>query len=91
MKEHPAVWFKVIELASRARLSPRYFATKFKELMGVTIQDYQIQCRLERAEFLLRYGGLSVTETSNAMGYKDVYYFSKHFKKHIGKNPSEVR
>jgi AraC family transcriptional regulator of arabinose operon len=90
IREHPATCLKVIDLANRSQLSPRYFAIKFKELLGVTVQDYQIQCRLERAEFLLRYGGMSVTETANAMGYKDVYYLSKQFKKHYGKNPSEI-
>lgn len=91
IKEHPAIWYRVIDLANRSRLSPRYFSVKFKELLGVTVQEYQVQCRLERAEFLLHYGGMSVTETSIALGYKDVYYFSKQFKKHFGKNPSDIR
>lgn len=91
IREHPAIWYKVSDMALRSQLSPRYFSIKFKELLGVTVQEYQVQCRLERAEFLLHYGGMSVTETSNALGYKDVYYFSKQFKKHFGKNPSEVK
>ncbi len=90
-REHPATCWKLVDLASRAQLSPRYYAIKFKGLMGVTVQDYQIQRRLERAEFLLRYGGMSVTENSSALGYQDVYYFSKQFKKRYGKNPSEIR
>ena len=91
IREHPATWLKVDDLAGRVRLSPRYFAIKFKEVLGVTVQEYQIRCRLERAEFLLRYGGMSVTETSDALGYKDVYYLSKQFKKHYGRSPSAIR
>jgi AraC family transcriptional regulator of arabinose operon len=91
IREHLAVWYRVIDLANRSQLSPRYFSAKFKELLGITVQEYQVQCRLEKAEFLLHYGGMSVTETSNALGYKDVYYFSKQFKKHFGKNPSDIR
>jgi AraC family transcriptional regulator of arabinose operon len=91
IREHPAIWLKVIDLANRSQLSPRYFSNKFKEMLGVTVQEYQVQYRLERAEFLLHYGGMSVTEASNALGYKDVYYFSKQFKKYFGKNPSDVR
>jgi AraC family transcriptional regulator of arabinose operon len=91
VREHPHVWFRVSELASRAQLSPRYFAEKFKLLMGVTVQDYEIRCRLERAEFLLRYGGMTVSETADALGYKDVYYFSKQFKQHFGRNASQMR
>jgi AraC family transcriptional regulator of arabinose operon len=91
MREHPHTWFKVSELARRAQLSPRYFAGKFSLLMGVTVQEFEIRCRLERAEFLLRYGGMTVSETADALGYKDVYYFSKQFKQHYGRNASQIR
>jgi AraC family transcriptional regulator of arabinose operon len=91
MREHSSEWFSIEELASRAQLSPRYFSAKFKEIMGVNARDYEIQGRIERAEFLLYYGGLTVSDTANALGYKDVYFFSKQFKKHFGKNPSELR
>lgn len=91
VREHPHTWFKVSELASRAQLSPRYFAGKFKLLMGVTVQEYEIRCRLDRAEFLLRYGGMTVSETADALGYEDVYYFSKQFKQYFGRNASQVR
>jgi AraC-like DNA-binding protein len=91
MREHSSVWFSVDELADRAQLSPRYFSTKFKEIMGVNVRDYEIQGRIERAEFLLYYVGLTVSETADALGYKDVYFFSKQFKKHFGKNPSAIR
>jgi AraC family transcriptional regulator of arabinose operon len=91
IREHPAAWLKIVELANRAQLSPRYFSAKFKQLMGVNAQDYEIHCRLDRAQFLLHYGGLTVSETADALGYKDVYFFSKQFKKHFGKNPSTLR
>jgi AraC family transcriptional regulator of arabinose operon len=91
MREHPSVWFSMDDLASRAQLSSRYFSAKFKEIMGVNARDYEIQGRIERAEFLLHYGGLTVSETADALGYKDVYFFSKQFKKHFGKNPSAIR
>jgi AraC family transcriptional regulator of arabinose operon len=91
MREHSSVWFSIEELANRAQLSPRYFSAKFKEIMGVNVQEYEILGRIKRAEFLLHYGGLSVSETADALGYKDVYFFSKQFKKHFGKNPSTLR
>ena len=91
IREHPAHWFKVSELADRAQLSPRYFSAKFKQFMGVTVQEYEIHCRIARAEFLLHYGGMTVSATADALGYADVYFFSKQFKKHFGKNPSTIR
>jgi AraC family transcriptional regulator of arabinose operon len=91
MREHSSIWFSIDELANRAQLSPRYFSAKFKAIMGVNARDYEIRCRIERAEFLLHYGGLTVSETADALGYNDVYFFSKQFKKHFGKNPSAIR
>jgi len=90
IKEHPATWYSIAELASRAQLSKRYFATKFKSYMGMTVQEYEIQSRIERAEFLLHYCGMSVSEVAHALGYKDVYFFSRQFKKHYGKSPSSI-
>jgi len=91
IREHPATWFKIAELANRAQLSPRYFSTKFKEIIGATVQEYEITCRMNRAEFLLHYCGMSVAETADALGYKDVYFFSKQFKQQTGQNPSKIR
>jgi AraC family transcriptional regulator of arabinose operon len=91
IREHPSTWFTVMDLANRAQLSPRYFSHKFKEWMGKTVQAYEIDCRIERAEFLLHYGGMSVSETADVLGYRDIYFFSKQFKKHYGKNPSAIR
>ncbi|WP_409341863.1 helix-turn-helix domain-containing protein [Paenibacillus sp. MBLB4367] len=79
------------DLAARANLSPRYFSAKFKELIGESVQDYVIRTRLERAEHLLRYAGMSVSEVAGALGYRDVFFFSRQFKQHTGKSPSELR
>jgi AraC-like DNA-binding protein len=91
IKEHPADWYSVADLASRAQLSERYLATKFKQYMGTPVQEYEIRSRVERAEFLLHYCGMTVSEVADALGYKDVYFFSKQFKKHYGKSPSSIR
>jgi len=79
------------DLAARANLSPRYFSAKFKELIGESVQDYVIRMRLERAEHLLRYAGMSVSEVAGVLGYRDVFFFSRQFKQHTGKSPSELR
>ncbi|MDF2924949.1 MAG: AraC family transcriptional regulator [Paenibacillaceae bacterium] len=79
------------ELAARANLSPKYFSTKFRALIGQSVQSYMIRSRIERAEHLLRYAGLSVSEVAHVLGYRDVFFFSRQFKLHTGKSPSEIR
>ncbi|MDP5275292.1 helix-turn-helix domain-containing protein [Chengkuizengella axinellae] len=89
--EHPSEWFSLDELAARAQISPRYFSLKFKELIGKSVREYMIESRIERAEYLLYYTGMNVTEVAGALGYEDIYFFSKQFKKYRGYNPSTLK
>jgi AraC family transcriptional regulator of arabinose operon len=91
MREHPALWSTAEDLAKRAQLSKSYFCKKFKSYIGTSVNDYAIMSRLERAEYLLRYGGMTVTEVADALQYRDVYFFSRQFKQYMGRNPSELR
>lgn len=91
IRQHPSLAHRVEDLASRAGLSPRYFSIKFKELIGVSVQSYIIKMRIERAEHLLVYTGMNVTEVADALGYRDIFFFSRQFKQYTGKSPSEIR
>lgn len=89
--QHPGDAHSIERLAARANLSPRYFSKKFKEINGQTVRSYIIRSRIERAEHLLHYTGMTVTETADALGYTDLHFFSRQFKKYTGKSPSEIR
>jgi AraC-like DNA-binding protein len=91
VKQNPGQSHTVESLAARANLSERYFAQKFKEVIGQTVKSYIIQCRIRRAEHLLYFTGMNVTETAAALGYTDLHFFSRQFKQYTGKNPSEIR
>lgn len=88
---HAGKQHRLEDLAARANLSPKYFSTKFKQLIGQSVQSYIIRSRIERAEHLLRYGGMTVSEVAEVLGYRDVFFFSRQFKRHTGKSPSEIR
>jgi len=90
IRENPGNAGSIDELAARAYLSPRYFSLKFKEVIGQTIESYIIDKRIERAEYLLRHHGMSVGEVADALGYQNIYYFSKQFKKMTGISPSKI-
>ncbi|KAA9008568.1 AraC family transcriptional regulator [Paenibacillus spiritus] len=91
ISQHPGASHRVEELAARAGLSPRYFSIKFKELIGSSVQSYVIRTRIERAQHLLLYAGMNVTEVADALGYRDIFFFSRQFKQYTGKSPSEIR
>ena len=90
IRENPASTRSISELAEQAYLSPRYFSLQFKEVMGQTIENYIIEKKIERAEYLLRQHGMTVGEVADALGYQNIYYFSKQFKKIKGISPSKV-
>ena len=91
ISQNPGAAHRVEDLAARAGLSPRYFSIKFKELIGSSVQSYVIRTRIERAQHLLLYAGMNVTEVADALGYRDIFFFSRQFKQHTGKSPSEIR
>ncbi|OKP99734.1 AraC family transcriptional regulator [Paenibacillus sp. P46E] len=91
VSQHPGAVHRVEDLAARAGLSPRYFSIKFKEITGSSVQSYVIRTRIERAQHLLLYAGMNVTEVADALGYRDIFFFSRQFKQHTGKSPSEIR
>lgn len=59
--------------------------------MGISVQSYMIRMRIERAEHLLQYAGMSVSEVADALGYRDVFFFSRQFKQYTGRAPSTLR
>ncbi|QAY68431.1 helix-turn-helix domain-containing protein [Paenibacillus protaetiae] len=91
IKQNPGKAHRVEDLAARAQLSPRYFSMKFKEIIGMSVQSYMIRTRIDRAQHLLTYGGMNVTEVADALGYRDIFFFSRQFKQYTGKSPSETR
>ncbi|SEN76206.1 AraC family transcriptional regulator [Paenibacillus sp. OV219] len=91
IRQNPGIVHRVEDLALRAQLSPRYFSIKFKEMIGTSVQTYMIRTRIERAQHLLMHAGMNVTEVADALGYRDIFFFSRQFKQYTGKSPSEIR
>lgn len=89
IRENPGGAGSIAELARRAHLSPRYFSLKFKAIMGQTIENYILEKKIERAAYLLAEHGMAVGEVADALGYQNIYYFSKQFKQFKGVSPSK--
>ncbi len=78
----------VDELASIAGYSRFYFSRKFKEKMKISPLDFIHRMKMESAVNYLR-KGKSVGEVSHLVGYRDVSYFCKVFKKYYNISPGK--
>lgn len=75
-------------IAKNMYLSSAYISKIFKEETGEAPINYLIKLRLEKAKEQLESSNeKSVKTISTSVGYEDVYYFSKLFKKYYGMSP----
>jgi AraC-like DNA-binding protein len=65
-----------------------YLANIFSEVKGVTIQQFIITHKIERAKELLIYDELNLTEIAFKLHYSSVAHLSNQFKKVTGLTPS---
>lgn len=73
-------------IALAVRLDRRYLSRLFKNEKGISLQNFIINVRLERAkELLLR--GVKVKDVASNCGYQSQFNFTKAFKKRFGVSP----
>lgn len=83
--------FKGDEMASLCGLSRDYFGRVFKSAIGMTPVQYQNECRVRIADVLLRSGDYTVSEIAEKVGFEDVSYFIRVYKKIRGFSPGNKK
>ncbi len=79
------------ELAQLAAMSRSHLCHRFRECFGSSISEYVIRKRMAAAQRLLYEVDLRPGEIAEAVGYPDIYQFSKQFKKTFGVSPTQYR
>lgn len=82
---------KVADLAVRANMSQRNFMRRFKAATGETPINYLQQLRINAARHLLENDLKTVGEISQKVGYEDLSFFSRLFKRYTGLPPTAYR
>lgn len=82
---------RVSEVAKFIGLDRKYISKLFKDIVGVTIQDYLISFRINKAKEMMKDKQLSIGDISRSVGYDNPLIFSKIFKKVNGMSPSKYR
>jgi len=78
------------DISSYVGVSKFYLSRDFKRFTGNTIFEYINISRCKTAAALIA-SGMTVSLAANACGFENLSYFSKTYKKYIGKLPSDRR
>lgn len=68
-----------------------YLSHLFSAIEGVTIEQFFILQRIEKAKELLVYNRYSINEIADQLGYSSVHHLSAQFKKVTGLTPSHFK
>lgn len=79
------------QIAAKLGLSEGHLSHLFKKETGCTIGSYLTRCRIQKAMTLLAQRRMKVYEVAEAVGYRDIAYFSSTFKKIVGMSPTEYQ
>lgn len=78
-------------LAARFSLSPKYFGVLFKAGTGMSVRDFLLDVRIQRAKQYLLDTNLSIEAVADSVGIHDAFYFTKLFKQKEGIPPGQYR
>ena len=82
---------KISDVARFIGIHRSYLTNIFKEKMGVSPQEYLIQCKLQRAVKFLIETDNPIQEIARQVGYDNPLTFSKTFKNFYGISPKHYR
>ena len=83
--------FDSTDIEKRFSISYDHANRLFKKRMGLGIISYRNCLRIEKAKVLLLTTELSVEAIADEVGFSDVYYFSRFFKKTVGVSPTHFK
>jgi AraC-like DNA-binding protein len=91
IRQDPGAAWPVEELARRTCLSPPQFSRRFRAITNMTPGNFVVQARVQRARQLALETDMSISQIADALGYRDVHFFSRQFKQWTGQSPGSLR
>ena len=79
------------ELAAVVGLSPDYFRRRFRQTFGLAPRTWLVRRRVQQAMLRLDESDATISEVAAALGYPDVFLFSRQFKVVTGVAPTAWR
>lgn len=79
------------ELAAYVSIDRSYLCALFKQVLGISPQQYLIHYRMDKACVLMKNSILSIGDVARSVGYEDPLLFSRMFKSVKGQCPRSYR
>ena len=79
------------DYANRLSVHVNHLNKVVKEITGKTTSEMIAERIIKEGTQYLLHTHLSISEIAYSLGFETVAYFSKFYRKHTGKSPSEVR
>ena len=91
IEKHYQEPMSVMDISRALGTSTSYLSRIFKESTGETIIRTINNKRIEKAKAYLKETDLKVYEVADILGFENVTYFSRFFKKHTGVSPKDYK
>jgi AraC-like DNA-binding protein len=78
-------------LADELHYEYNYLSSLFSSVEGITLEQYIIRQKIEKAKELLFYDELNLSQIADRLDYSSVAHLSSQFKKVTGFTPSELK
>ena len=75
-------------MSQKVNISSYHMIRKFRSENGLTPHKFQMQCRIRKAQELLR-DGYKVTDVAQMVGFCDQSHLDRVFKKQVGITPEQ--
>lgn len=91
IKENYNQNLSVENIANMLGIERSYLSRLFKTYKNKSTQNYIIDYRIQRAKKMFEEEDLNVSQVCTAVGYTNIYCFSRIFKSRVGMSPKEYR
>lgn len=87
----PAKFHRVSDLANAGGYSVSHFRQLCRKFTGKAPTELLVQARIEKAKSYIRSSELTIGMIAEAVGYENIYYFSRQFRETVGVTATEYR
>jgi two-component system response regulator YesN len=91
IKDHCQDEITLEALAHMFHFNASYFSTLFKSQTNISLTDYILQVRMEKAQQLLMETNEKISSIARKVGYKESTYFIRLFRREKGISPKKYR